>query len=590
MISSPAGYEPLDVEQEWNRLCEALSKLIERNMVTLDRLEQPTLMALRRRLRQTKYHILHFVGHGGFDSQTQDSVLVVEDQNGRARLVDGQSLSTLLSDQTTLRLAVLNACEGARATRTDPFAGTAQSLVQGSLPAAIAMQFEISDDAAITFASEFYQAIAEGFPIDSALTEARLAIFAQGNGLEWGTPVLYLRSPNGHIFDFENSVSSFGLSQPITLAAETPPSVFSQSHSLEQPARPEPDRSPATQEIEASAQASTPLANSQKNAPPSLDSLPPTAFLFLEAASPGSPEIHPSGESAYPKPDESLKLQEAEALTQTSIPPAKSQEVIPLDLGSLPSTALHTEAYPPEISQTYLPEEPNHSEPDESITLTPIPISSIDDRTHASSKNLTGIVLLSGITASVLISIYLNSNHESKANSALFIAVIILALGIIWIILRKAEAKAEAEEFSIAVDTPETEGEELVPADLPPISQTYPSMGSALEPDESPEIQETENLTQKSINGWNLLLSIAALALALAWATFDHADETDPAFWIAIIVLAFGFTWINLRKKEANAEAAIPADILEAWTKEFSPIDLPPTTDNIDINDDPEPT
>lgn len=226
---SPAGYEPLDVEQEWTRLCEALSELTERGVVTLDRLEQPTLMALRRRLRQTEYHILHFVGHGGFDTQTQDSVLVVEDQNGRARLVDGQSLSTLLRDQTTLRLAVLNACEGARATRTDPFAGTAQSLVQGSLPAAIAMQFEISDDAAITFASEFYRAIAEGFPIDSALAEARLAIFVQGNGLEWGTPVLYLRAQNGQIFDIEDESSIPKTTTSTALFTKTPPLVLPQA-------------------------------------------------------------------------------------------------------------------------------------------------------------------------------------------------------------------------------------------------------------------------------------------------------------------------------------------------------------------------
>lgn len=208
MISSPAGYESLDVEQEWIRLREALSEMIGRGLVILDRLEQPTLMSLRRRLRQTEYHIFHFIGHGGVDPYSQESVLVVEDQNGRARLVDGQSLSTLLRDRTTLRLVVLNACEGARATRTDPFAGTAQSLVQGSLPAAIAMQFEISDSAAITFASEFYQSIAEGLPIDAALAEARLAIFAQDNGLEWGTPVLYLRATNGKIFDLDGSFSA----------------------------------------------------------------------------------------------------------------------------------------------------------------------------------------------------------------------------------------------------------------------------------------------------------------------------------------------------------------------------------------------
>jgi outer membrane protein assembly factor BamD (BamD/ComL family) len=101
-----------------------------------------------------------------------------------------------------MRLAILNACEGGRASRNDPFAGTAQSLVQQGLPAVIAMQFEISDQAAITFTREFYAALADGYPVDAALTEARLAIFAANDsGLEWGTPVLYMRAPDGRIFD-----------------------------------------------------------------------------------------------------------------------------------------------------------------------------------------------------------------------------------------------------------------------------------------------------------------------------------------------------------------------------------------------------
>jgi non-specific serine/threonine protein kinase len=67
----------------------------------------------------------------------------------------------------------------------------------------IAMQFEITDGAAIAFAQWFYAAIASGYPVDAALTEARKAIYAQGHGVEWGTPVLYMRAPDGRIFDIE---------------------------------------------------------------------------------------------------------------------------------------------------------------------------------------------------------------------------------------------------------------------------------------------------------------------------------------------------------------------------------------------------
>ena len=107
----------------------------------------------------------------------------------------------MLHDHRSLRLAVLNSCEGARGGRTDPFSGTAQSLIQQGIPAVVAMQFEITDDAAITFAHELYEAVADGYPLDAAIAEARKAIRGQPNPVEWATPVLYLRAPDGRIFD-----------------------------------------------------------------------------------------------------------------------------------------------------------------------------------------------------------------------------------------------------------------------------------------------------------------------------------------------------------------------------------------------------
>jgi len=200
MISSPRGYPPLDVEREWSKLQTALGDLAGRGLVVLERIPA-TLAALQHQLRRNTYHIVHFIGHGGFDERTQDGVLLLEDEEGESDRVSGQDLGTLLHDHRTLRLVMLNACEGARGSRADPFAGTAQSLVQQGLPAVIAMQFEVSDEAAITLAHEFYSAIADSYPVDAALAEARKALFAAGNRVEWGTPVLYLRAPDGKIFD-----------------------------------------------------------------------------------------------------------------------------------------------------------------------------------------------------------------------------------------------------------------------------------------------------------------------------------------------------------------------------------------------------
>jgi tetratricopeptide (TPR) repeat protein len=203
MISCPSDHTQLDVEREWAKLQVALGSLKQRGLLALDRLEQATLVALQRRLRRGEYHVFHFIGHGGFDRRVQDGMLLLEHEGGRGRPVSGQDLGVLLHDERTLRLVILNACEGARTSRTDPFAGTAQSLVQQGIPAVIAMQFEITDEAAITLAHEFYSALADGYPVDAALAEARKAIFAQDNDVEWGTPVLYMRAPDGRVFDIE---------------------------------------------------------------------------------------------------------------------------------------------------------------------------------------------------------------------------------------------------------------------------------------------------------------------------------------------------------------------------------------------------
>jgi hypothetical protein len=203
MISSPSDYPSLDVEAEWTKLTAALADLQASGQISIDLLDNATLPALQRKLRKARYHIFHFIGHGEFDQAAQEGVLLLEDERHRGHRVGSQYLGMLLHDHDSLRVAILNACEGARTSRLDPFAGSAQTLVQQGIPAVIAMQFEIADDVASTFAHEFYGALADGYPIDAALTEARKAIFAGGRDVEWGTPVLYLRAPDGRIFDVD---------------------------------------------------------------------------------------------------------------------------------------------------------------------------------------------------------------------------------------------------------------------------------------------------------------------------------------------------------------------------------------------------
>jgi hypothetical protein len=196
MISDPIDFPRLDFEAEKTKLEKALDPLINCKMLSLNFLRSANLEELQMILRKDKYHVFHFSGHGGFDSTLKKGVLVLKDENNRGKCVDAEHITNILSDHQWFRLVVLNSCNGAR------IAGVAAALLRHGLPAVVAMQFKISDKAAITFAKEFYRTLAEGWPVDAAVSEARKRIYDEGDeeDTEWGTPVLFMRSPDGVLF------------------------------------------------------------------------------------------------------------------------------------------------------------------------------------------------------------------------------------------------------------------------------------------------------------------------------------------------------------------------------------------------------
>ena len=206
MTASPTNARPLDVQREWQNLKDVLKGLEAQGLIELELLKKATRAALQERLEQRledrPYHVFHFIGHGVFDRETNEGRLLFEDEQRRGDLVSGQIIGTLLRDNDMLRLAVINACEGSCISDSDAYAGIAQHLLRNAeIPAVIAMQFEITDAAAVTFAHSFYGALAKGHPIDAALSQARKAIFVAENKVEWATPVLYMRTTDGRLID-----------------------------------------------------------------------------------------------------------------------------------------------------------------------------------------------------------------------------------------------------------------------------------------------------------------------------------------------------------------------------------------------------
>jgi hypothetical protein len=202
MVASPRDLAPLDIEHEKGLMDEAIEDLQADGIVKLTWLEGETWRDLQRAMRRDgPWHIFHFVGHGDFDPATGEGVIAFSQQEtGRRHLLRSRDLARLLDGHPYLRLVFLNSCEGARGSEGDPFSGTAATLVRRGIPAVVAMQYQITDKSAKEFCSAFYESLADGLPVDAAVTEARVAV-SMDSMLEWGTPVLYMRSRDGRLFD-----------------------------------------------------------------------------------------------------------------------------------------------------------------------------------------------------------------------------------------------------------------------------------------------------------------------------------------------------------------------------------------------------
>lgn len=201
-IASPGDRAELSVGEEIAHLDDALASLVESGLVETARIDHTTLERLDDALLEKRPHVLHFIGHGDFVGDDGVVILEGEATPGAADPITGRQLGALLRNHlASLRLVFLNSCMGAAVAGHAPFGGVAQSLIRRGIPAVIAMQFPISDQAAVALARHFYRYIAAGLPVDAALTSARAFLYARGYPVEWGAPALHMRTPDGRLFD-----------------------------------------------------------------------------------------------------------------------------------------------------------------------------------------------------------------------------------------------------------------------------------------------------------------------------------------------------------------------------------------------------
>lgn len=202
MVAAPSDLAAIDAAAERTRLETALGPHIARGRILVEWLDDVTWTNVHEKLLSAPWHVLHFVGHGSYDSSSDEGVLAFVGSDGRAEYVDASALADLLDQaEPTPRLVVINSCMSGAAGTDELYSGTAAALVNSGINAVAAMQFTISDAAAIAFSQGFYSALAYGRRIDEAVVSGRIAILGLGRDtLEWVTPVLCLRGDETQLF------------------------------------------------------------------------------------------------------------------------------------------------------------------------------------------------------------------------------------------------------------------------------------------------------------------------------------------------------------------------------------------------------
>lgn len=198
--SRPRDLPELDYLAEQQNIAEAFDQASS-ELVQVTWLEGDRWKDINQALASGDWHVLHFIGHGGFDEEIDAGYLELTGEDGNSLAVSSVDIGRALSQNRHLRLVVLNACESASTGSSDVFASTAAKLMLEGIPAVVAMQYEVTDEAALAFAGEFYEAIARNLPVDRAVSVARESVRINLGSLEWATPVLFLASDEADVFD-----------------------------------------------------------------------------------------------------------------------------------------------------------------------------------------------------------------------------------------------------------------------------------------------------------------------------------------------------------------------------------------------------
>ena len=147
-----------------------------------------TLERVRHALSTFRPHVVHYIGHGGYDDEN-GGVLLWEDERGNEQVVPASRLAQLFGP-SHLFAVILHACETGRRNARKSVSGVAGALLRAGIPTVLAQQANFTYESSQQASRVWYSTLTAGRSIPDALFEMRRALsFAEQP--DWAVPVLY---------------------------------------------------------------------------------------------------------------------------------------------------------------------------------------------------------------------------------------------------------------------------------------------------------------------------------------------------------------------------------------------------------------
>ena len=165
--ANPGNTSPLALDEEAREIEQKIGAARHG-----DKLQLQTKWATRpddllQYLNHFRPHIVHFSGHG-----TSSDEIILHDRNGGdQKAVSKEALRALFQTmKDDIQVVVLNAC----------YSQAQAEAITEVIDCAVGMKQEITNNAAITFASSFYRALAFGRSVKDAFEQGRTALLLEG--------------------------------------------------------------------------------------------------------------------------------------------------------------------------------------------------------------------------------------------------------------------------------------------------------------------------------------------------------------------------------------------------------------------------